>query len=75
MTNKQMFEACLLAAPNFRLGVEYPVLGRSLVWHGTPVGSLTELSAGIDFAEDSPFEPRFTFLLTQATIMLQQAVG
>jgi len=74
MTQKQMFEACVEIAPNFRIGIEYPVLGRSLMWRGTPRGTLIELSAGTIFPDNAAFEPNFTFLLTQAVITLRQAV-
>lgn len=74
MTQQQMFQACIEIAPNFRIGIEYPVLGRSLVWRGTPRGTLVELSAGTLFATDGAFEPNFTFLLNQAVIQLRQAV-
>lgn len=75
MTNEQNYRECVLLAPDFRVGVEYPTVGRSLVWRGTPTGSLSSLSAGLEFPPDSPFEPRLTALLQQAVVTLRQAVG
>lgn len=74
MTQKQMYEQCVQLAPNFRLGLEFPVLGRSLVWHGTPKGSLVPLTAGMLFPPTNPVEPLLDFLLNQALVTLTQAV-
>lgn len=75
MSPEQMYQAILLIAPNFRIGVEYPALGRSLIWRGKPAGTAVELSAGLLFPPGSAFEPRYTALLQQALLQLQQAVG
>lgn len=74
MTQQQTFQACVELAPNFRIGIEYPIVGRSIIWRGTPRGSMTELSAGLTFPDDAVFEPRFTALLQQALVTLRQAV-
>lgn len=74
MTQKQMYEQCVQLAPDFRLGLEFPVLGRSLVWHGTPRTSTTSLTAGVLYPPENPTEPLLDFLLQQALVTLSQAV-
>lgn len=73
MSPEQMYRAILLLAPNFRIGVEYPVLGRTLTWRGTPSATGVELSAGLLFPTNSEFEPRYNALLQQALLQIQQA--
>lgn len=76
MTPEAKYEACRAIAPDFRIGIEYTILltvSRALVWHGTPPGSLTPMSAGITFAPGEAFEPRFDELLTRALAALQTA--
>lgn len=75
MTNQQLFAACQVLAPNFRIGIEYPVLGRSIVWRGSLTPTSPELSCGLVFQEGSEFEPKYTDLLTNAVLTLRTAAG
>ena len=74
MTSKQMFHACVLIAPNFRVGVEFTTLqqwDRALMWRAKRPADREEKSAGVPFPENSEFEPKLTFLLQQALATLQ----
>jgi len=74
MTARQKFEACVILAPNFRIGIEYltmPSVARALVWHGRRPADMAGLSAGILFPAGLPFEPLFDELLTRAFATLQ----
>ena len=73
MTQQQTYQACIVIAPDFQIGIVFGVLGRVLTWSGTPRGSSTPLSAGIQFPDTIPFEQNFTFLLNQALLTLQKA--
>lgn len=75
MNQQQLYDACVAIAPNFRLEVRFGILGRTMVWIGTPRGALTPLSAGLDFPDTLPFEQNYTFLLNQALITLTQATA
>lgn len=77
MTNAQAFAACVALASDFRVGVEYPIVGRSLVWRAHLGGNvaLPELSAGVLFPDGSEFEPKFTVLLQNAALLLRTATG
>lgn len=72
MTPEQLYAACVKLAPNFRIGVEYLVAGRSLVWHGRRSDRMDEQSAGLLFPGGSSFEAKFAALLQSALITLQQ---
>lgn len=74
MTPAQLFATCALIAPNFRIGIEYPVSGRSLVWRGWATGAIAEETAGVLFPESAAFEPLYEFLLRQALTVLRQSV-
>lgn len=74
MTPSQMFAACVELAPNFRIGIEYPVSGRSLVWRGRATGAIVEETAGVLFPTNAAFEPLYEFLLRQALTVLQQSM-
>lgn len=74
MTQQQMFEACVEIAPDFRIGIEFLIAGRSLVWHGTPKGSLSPLSAGQQYTSITDFDALLSFLLNQALVTLRLAV-
>lgn len=74
MTQKQTFAECVQLAPDFRLGLAFPVLGRSLVWYGTPRATGVALTAGVQFPTDNPVDPLLDFLLQQALVTLRQAV-
>lgn len=74
MTQKQAFAECVRLAPDFRLGLAFPVLGRSLVWYGTPRATGVALTAGVQFPTDNPVDPLLDFLLQQALVTLTQAV-
>lgn len=74
MTQKQAFAQCVQLAPDFRLGLAFPVLGRSLVWYGTPRATGVPLTAGVQFPTDNPVDPLLDFLLQQALVTLTQAV-
>jgi hypothetical protein len=74
MTPAQKYAACVALAPNFRIGVEYttfPIVSRSLVWHGRRPADMNEQSAGILFPTGAAFEPHFDELLTRALAALQ----
>lgn len=69
MTQKQLYEACVQLAPDFRIGIEFttlPTVSRVLAWHGRKRGDMNERSMGIIFPEGSDFEPKLTLLLQQA---------
>lgn len=69
MTSKQKFEACVVLAPNFRIGIEFiemPTATRYLMWHGRRTGDLNERNGGIVFVEGANFETHFDELLTRA---------
>lgn len=75
MTPKQMYDACIALAPNFRVCIEFttmPTLQRVMMWHGRRPTDLVEQSFGIPFPENTEFEPKFAFLLEQALAVLQQ---
>jgi hypothetical protein len=75
MTPKQLFNACIALAPDFRVCIEYttmPTMQRVLVWHGRKPTDMTARSAGIPFPENTEFEPKLAFVLEQALAMLQQ---
>jgi hypothetical protein len=74
VTQKQAFAQCVQLAPDFRLGLAFPVLGRSLVWYGTPRATGVPLTAGVQFPTDNPVDPLLDFLLQQALVTLTQAV-
>ena len=74
MTQQQMFAACVEIAPDFRIGFEFPVLGRSLVWRGTPRGSSAQLSAGKQYTTTTDVDATLSFLLNQALVTLRGAV-
>lgn len=74
MTQQQMYEACVEIAPDFRIGVEFPVLGRTMVWRGTPRGSMAQLSAGKQYTAISDVDALLSFLLNQALVTLRAAV-
>jgi hypothetical protein len=66
MNQKQLFEACVLLAPNFRVGIEYttmPTSDRVLAWHGRRPSAMEEQSSAIPFPEDTAFEPKFFEIL------------
>lgn len=68
MTNQQLYDACKLLAPDFRIGVEFmgfPTEQRFLVWHGRKPEQMVEQSAGLPLTAGN-FEPIFTELLTRA---------
>jgi hypothetical protein len=73
VNDEQRYLACVALASNFRIGVEYttfPTVSRALVWHGKRPQDLTEKTAGIVFPVNSDFEPKLSFLLTQALATL-----
>lgn len=77
MTNAQAYAACVALASDFRIGIEYPVIGRALVWRGHLGGNvvLPEYQGGVPFPDGSEFEPKFTVLLQNAVLTLQTAAG
>jgi hypothetical protein len=76
MTQAQLYAACVTIAPNFTVQIIWttlPTVSRSIQWFGRPKGTLNNLTGGIVFPENSDFEPKLTFVLTQALAVLQQA--
>lgn len=75
MTQAQLYAACVTLAPNFRVQITWttlPTVSRSIQWFGRKKDSLVEQTGGIVFPENSDFEPKLTFVLTQALATLQQ---
>lgn len=75
MTSKQMFDACVAIAPDFKLTVEFttmPSSPRVLVWKARKPAETVSRGAGIPFPENTEFEPKFFFFLQCALATLSQ---
>ncbi len=78
MNDSAIFAACVALAPDFRVGIEYLVGARSLVWRGALTATSIEYSGGyallVGTVCDS-FEAKYSALLRNALLTLQKAAG